>query len=209
MYKSLSFYGKIVSFVLLVIAMVIIKSYNIFLLVSGMIFIVSFVNKDKKCFLLSLALFLLTYILEFNNISFILLRVLLVIIYALIIESSLLSLEKRFLYDKLFYGNRTSKKVREYIKKYYYKDILNNNIESNRIIEKYLKDPEMYDNFLNRQAKKKANVEIDNFYLLDRIRFDRFYSKKKSKLTFSWNNYDNVYLAISLILFVLVVIIGR
>ena len=209
MYKSLSFYGKIVSFVLLVIAMVIIKSYNIFLLVSGMIFIVSFVNKDKKCFLLSLALFLLTYILEFNNISFILLRVLLVIVYALIIESSLLSLEKRFLYDKLFYGNRTSKKVREYIKKYYYKDILNNNIESNRRIEKYLKDPEMYDNFLNRQAKKKANVEIDNFYLLDRIRFDRFYSKKKSKLTFSWNNYDNVYLAISLILFVLVVIIGR
>lgn len=209
MYKSLSFYGKIVSFVLLVIAMVIIKSYNIFLLVSGMIFIVSFVNKDKKCFLLSLALFLLTYILEFNNISFILLRVLLVIVYALIIESSLLSLEKRFLYDKLFYSNRTSKKVREYIKKYYYKDILNNNIESNRRIEKYLKDPEMYDNFLNRQAKKKANVEIDNFYLLDRIRFDRFYSKKKSKLTFSWNNYDNVYLAISLILFVLVVIIGR
>ena len=209
MYNSFSFYGKIVSFVLLVIAMVIIKSYNIFLLVSGMIFIVSFVNKDKKCFLLSLALFLLTYILEFNNISFILLRVLLVIIYALIIESSLLSLEKRFLYDKLFYGNRTSKKVREYIKKYYYKDILNNNIESNKRIEKYLKDPEMYDNFLNRQAKKKANVEIDNFYLLDRIRFDRFYSKKKSKLTFSWNNYDNVYLAISLILFVLVVIIGR
>ena len=209
MYKSLSFYGKLVSFILLVIAMVIIKSYNIFLLVSGMIFIVSFVNKDKKCFFLSLALFLLTYILEFNNISFIIFRVLLVLVYALIIESSLLSLEKRFLYDKLFYGNRTSKKVREYIKKYYYKDLLSNNIESNKRIEKYLKDPEMYDGFLNRQAKKKTNVEIDNFYLLDRIRFDRFYSKKKSRLTFSWNNYDNVYLAISLILFVLVVIIGR
>ena len=85
MYKGLSFYGKLVSFILLVIAMIIIKSYNIFLLVSGMIFIVSFVNKDKKCFLLSLALFLLTYILEFNDISFIIMRGLLVIIYALII----------------------------------------------------------------------------------------------------------------------------
>ena len=209
MYKSLSFYGKLVSFILLVIAMVIIKSYNIFLLVSGMIFIVSFVNKDKKCFFLSLALFLLTYILEFNNISFILLRCLLVIIYALIIESSLLSLEKRYLYDKLFYRNRTSKQVRGYIKKYYYKDILDRNIEFNKRIEKYLKDPEMYNSFLNRQVKKKANVEIDNLYLLDRIRFDRFYSSKKSKLTFSWNNYDNFYLSISLILFVLVVVIGR
>ena len=209
MYKGLSFYGKLVSFILLVIAMVIIKSYNIFLLVSGMIFIISFVNKDKKCFLLSLALFLLTYILEFNDISFIIMRGLLVIIYALIIESSLLSLEKRYLYDKLFYRNRTSKKVREYIKKYYYKDILNINIENNKRIEKYLKNDEMYNNFLNRQAKRKTNVEIDNFYLLDRIRFDRFYSKKKSKLTFSWNNYDNFYLAVSLILFVLVVIIGR
>jgi len=209
MYKSLSFYGKLVSFVLLVIAMIIIKSYNIFLLVSGMIFIVSFVNKDKKCFFLSLALFLLTYILEFNNISFILFRILLVIIYALIIESSLLSLEKRYLYDKLFYSNKNSKKVREYVKKYYYKDILEKNIYYNKKIEKYLKDPGMYSVFLNRQAKKKTNVEIDNFYLLDRIRFDRFYSRKKSKLTFSWNNYDNFYLAISLILFVLVVIIGR
>jgi hypothetical protein len=67
----------------------------------------------------------------------------------------------------------------------------------------------MYDNFLNRQAKKKANVEIDNFYLLDRIRFDRFYTKKKSKLTFSWNNYDNLYISISLLLFVIVIIFGR
>ena len=81
--------------------------------------------------------------------------------------------------------------------------------KNNKRIVKYLKDPEMYNVFLNRQAKKKTNVEIDNFYLLDRIRFDRFYSKKKSKLTFSWNNYDNVYLAISLILFVLVVIIHQ
>jgi hypothetical protein len=209
MYSHLSFYGKIVSFILLVIAMVIIKSYNIFLLVCGMIFIVSFLNKDKICFFLSLFLFILTYILEFNDISFILLRVLLVMVYALIIESSLLSLEKRYLYDKLFYGNRTSKKVREYIKKYYYQDLLNKNIRENKRIVKYLKDPEMYNVFLNRQAKKKTNVEIDNFYLLDRIRFDRFYNRKKSKLTFSWSNYDNFYLAISLILFVLVVIIGR
>ena len=62
---------------------------------------------------------------------------------------------------------------------------------------------------VSNEIVKKANVEIDNLYLLDRIRFDRFYSSKKSKLTFSWNNYDNFYLSVSLILFVLVVVIGR
>jgi len=209
MYKSLSFYGKLLSFILLVIAMIVIENYNIFLLVSGMVFILSFINKDKKCFFMSLILFLLTYILSFDNITFILFRVLLVIVYLLIIESSLLSLEKRYLYDKLFYHNKSSKKIREYMKKYYYKDIFNNNINNNKRIEKYLVNPNKYDKFLKKQARRKTNIEIDNYYLLDRIRFDRHFSKKKSKLTFSWNNYDNFYIAISLILFVIVIVLGR
>lgn len=209
MYRGLSFYGKLISFILLVISMVIIKSYNIFLLVSGMIFIVSFLNKDKKCFFLSLGLFLLIYILEFNYFCFIVLRILLVIVYAFIIESSLLSLEKRYLYDKLLYRNRSSNKIREYVKKYYYDDLLEKNIESNKRIGKYLSDSSMYNSFLNRQARKKTSVGVDDLYLLDRIRFDRFYNKKKSKLTFSWNNYDNVFLSISLIIFVIVIVLGR
>lgn len=209
MYKSLSFYGKLVSFLLLVIAMIIIKNYNIFLLVCGMIFILSFINKDKKYFLMGLVLFLLTYILNYNVIVFIILRILLVILYALIIESSLLSLEKRYLYDKLFYRNSTSKKLRQYMKKYYYRDVLNSKMNDNKRIEKYLKDSNKYRKFLERQAIKKANIEIDNFYLLDRIRFDRFFTKKRSKLTFSWNNYDNLYISVSLILFVIVIVFGR
>lgn len=209
MYRSLSFYGKLVSFILLVIAMFLIKNYNIFLLVCGMVFILSFINKDKKYFLVSLILFLATYILEFNDIIFIVLRILLIVVYALIIESSLLSLEKRFLYDKLFYRNRTSKKLRGYIRKYYYKDLLNNNMESNKRIEKYLENPDKYSKYLKRQAERKAHIEIDSLYLLDRIRYDRFYNRKKSKLPFTWNNYDNFYIAISLLLFVLVIVLGR
>ena len=158
MYKSLSFYGKLVSFILLVIAMVLVKNYNIFLLICGMVFILRSINKEKKYFLDSLVLFLATYILEFNDITFIVLKVLLVIVYALIIESSLLSLEKRFLYDKLFYRNRTSKKLRGYIRKYYYKDLLNNNIEANKRIEKYLDNPDKYSKYLRRQAERKAHM---------------------------------------------------
>lgn len=209
MYKSLSFYGKLVSLILLCIAMVVIRSYNIFLLVCGMVFILSFINKEKKYFIISLVLFLLTYILAFNDISFMLLRIALVIVYALIIESSLLSLEKRYLYDKLFYRNKNSKKLRNYIRKYYYKNVLNSNLEANKKVEKYLKNIDKYKEFLNRQAEKKANLEMDNLYLLDCIRFDRFYNKKKSRLTFSWNNYDNLYIAVSLLLFVLVIVFGR
>ena len=47
MYKSLSFYGKFLSFILLVIAMVLLRNYNIFLLICGMIFILSFLNKNR------------------------------------------------------------------------------------------------------------------------------------------------------------------
>lgn len=209
MYKSLCFYGKLVSFILLVIAMVIINNYNIFLLVCGMVFILSFINKKKGYFFLCLILFLSTYLIEFNDITFIVLRILLIIAYALIIESSLLSLEKRYLYDKLFYRNKNSNKIKGYICKYYYRDLYNNNMESNKRIEKYLDNPDKFKKYLKTQAEKKAYVEIDNLYLLDRIRFDRFFNKKKSRLPFSWNNYDNFYIAVSLFLFVLVVVLGR
>lgn len=209
MYKSLCFYGKLVSFILLVIAMIIINNYNIFLLVCGMVFILSFINKKKRYFFLCLILFLSTYLVEFNDIVFIILRVLLVVAYALIIESSLLSLEKRYLYDKLFYRNKNSNKIKGYICKYYYRDLYNSNIEANKRIEKYLDNPDKFKKYLNNQAEKKAYVEIDNLYLLDRIRFDRFFNKKKSRLPFSWNNYDNFYIAVSLFLFVLVVVLGR
>ena len=209
MYKSLCFYGKLVSFVLLVIAMVIINNYNIFLLVCGMVFILSFINKKKRYFFLCLTLFLSTYLFEFNDIVFIVLRVLLVIAYALIIESSLLSLEKRYLYDKLFYRNKNSNKIKGYIRKYYYRDLYNSNMEANKRIEKYLDNSDKFKKYLKAQAEKKAYVEIDNLYLLDRIRFDRFFNKKKSRLPFSWNNYDNFYIAVSLFLFVLVVVLGR
>ena len=188
MYKSLCFYGKLVSFILLVIAMVIINNYNIFLLVCGMVFILSFINKKKRYFFLCLILFLSTYLIEFNDITFIVLRILLIIAYALIIESSLLSLEKRYLYDKLFYRNKNSNKIKGYIRKYYYRDLYNNNMESNKRIEKYLDNPDKFKKYLKTQAEKKAYVEIDNLYLLDRIRFDRFFNKKKSRLPFSWNN---------------------
>ena len=209
MYKSLSFYGKILSFILLLIAMVIIKNYNIFLLICGMVFIVSFINKDRKYFIFCMLLFLATYLTSYNEVSFIIFRVLLVLSYALIIESSLMSLEKRYLYDLLFYRNSTSKKLRRYMKKYYYHDIVNRNVDNNRKIKKYLDNQNKYDKYLMNQAEKKAENEIDNIYLIDRIRFDRFFGSKKKRLALSWNNYDNFYMCISLLLFVLVLVLGR
>ena len=82
-------------------------------------------------------------------------------------------------------------------------------MEANKRIEKYLDNPDKFKKYLKIQAEKKAYVEIDNLYLIDRIRFDRYFNKKNSRLPFSWNNYDNFYIAVSLFLFVLVVVLGR
>ena len=208
MYKSLSFYGKFLSFILLVVAMVLLRNYNLFLLICGMIFILSFLNKNRLYFLLSLALFIATYIIPFNEISFIVLKVLLIITYALIIESSLLSLEKRYLYDKLFYRNSTTKQLKKCIKRYYYKDVMNDITNDNNTIQKYLYDKDKYKVQLKEEAKKKSEIELDNLYLIDKLRYDRYFTSKKSKLTFSWNNYDNLYIALSLVLFVIVIVFG-
>ncbi len=209
MYKSLSFFGKLISFIILVVAMIIIKNYNVFLLICGVVLILGFLNRDKKYFAFCLVIFLVTFFISYNEIMFIILRILLVITYGLIIESSLLSIEKRYLYDVLFYWNNNSKKLRGYIKTYYYRDLVDRNIDNNKRLSRYLEDDKKYNKYLTNQAEKKAEIEIDNLYLIDRIRFDRFYSQKKNKLTFSWNNFDNLYVCVSLILLVIVLILGR
>lgn len=209
MYKSLSFFGKLISFIILVVAMIIIRNYNVFLLICGVVLILGFLNRDKKYFAFCLVIFLVTFFISYNEIMFIILRILLVITYGLIIESSLLSIEKRYLYDVLFYWNNNSKKLRGYIKTYYYRDLVDRNIDNNRRLSKYLEDDKKYNKYLTNQAEKNAEIEIDNLYLIDRIRFDRFYSQKKNKLTFSWNNFDNLYVCVSLILLVIVLILGR
>ena len=208
MYKSLSFYGKLLSFILLVVAMVLLRNYNIFLLICGMIFILSFLNRNRFYFLICLVLFVATYLIPFNELSFFVLKIILIIVYALIIESSLLSLEKRYLYDKLFYRNSTTKQLKKCIKRYYYKDVINNIENDNMSVQKYLYEKDKYKTFLKEEAKAKAEIELDNLYLVDKLRYDRYFTSKKSKLTFSWNNYDNLYIALSLILFVIVIVFG-
>ena len=208
MYKSLSFYGKLLSFILLVVAMILLKNYNIFLLICGMVFILSFLNRNRLYFLICLALFIATYLIPYNEVSFYILKMILIVVYALIIESSLLSLEKRFLYDKLFYRNSTTKQLKKCIKRYYYKDVMNSINNDNLTIQKYLYDKDKYKSFLKECAKEKADIELDNLFLIDKLRYDRYFTSKKSKLTFSWNNYDNLYIALSLILFVIVVVFG-
>ena len=208
MYKSLSFYGKLLSFILLVVAMVILKNYNIFLLICGMIFILSFLNKNGLYFMFCLVLFVSTYLIPYSEITFLVLKLVLIILYALIIESSLLSLEKRYLYDILFYRNNTTKQLKKCIKRYYYKDVLSTIENDNISIQKYLFDKDKYKSFLKEETKNKAEIELDSLYLIDKLRYDRYYASKKSKLTFSWNNYDNLYMALSLVLFVIVIVFG-
>ena len=208
MYKSLSFYGKLLSFILLVVAMVILKNYNIFLLICGMIFILSFLNKNGLYFMFCLVLFVSTYSIPYSEITFLVLKLVLIILYALIIESSLLSLEKRYLYDILFYRNNTTKQLKKCIKRYYYKDVLSTIENDNISIQKYLFDKDKYKSFLKEETKNKAEIELDSLYLIDKLRYDRYYASKKSKLTFSWNNYDNLYMALSLVLFVIVIVFG-
>ena len=155
-----------------------------------------------------LVLFVSTYLIPYSEITFLVLKLVLIILYALIIESSLLSLEKRYLYDILFYRNNTTKQLKKCIKRYYYKDVLSTIENDNISIQKYLFDKDKYKSFLKEETKNKAEIELDSLYLIDKLRYDRYYASKKSKLTFSWNNYDNLYMALSLVLFVIVIVFG-
>lgn len=119
----------------------------------------------------------------------------------IIVVRSLTEIEKRYIFDKTMYKYKNYKKMRKHLNKWYYKDKFNENMESMR----------KYNNASNykllvSQAHIKTKKDLDDIYILNRIRFYQLYSTKRPMFPDVWRKYDTIYLVAIVLIFVIILI---
>ncbi len=210
MFKDISFYNKIISLILLVIALVLVQNYSVFLLICGLVLVLAFINKKIGLLIVNIINFALVYFLGSDPTLFVVFKFILPIIYIFVIEDSLYIVEKRFLYDSLFYRNRS--KVKDYMKKYYWDKCYEKNMGNLDQVTKYLdnsRDVRKFKGYIEDEAYDKTKKDINRKYLIDKIRYDRYFTKKRNFLINEWGLNDTFFLGLNIAVLLLVVFLGR
>jgi len=199
MFKKISFVIKMISLVLLVIMCFFVNN-GFLIILSGIIIIISLMNKKKNLiyssFLLMILSIFLGWILGFR----IIIKIALIINYLMLIESSLASVDKRLLYDIFLYRK---KKNKDGIKRYY-EETLKDNYRGE--LSKYKKYNSGIENNIDKEV---IDSSIDHLYLIDKMRFDRFYNKKRIILNKSINYYDKLYISVNILIVIMGIMFGR
>ena len=119
----------------------------------------------------------------------------------IIVVKSLTKTERRYIFDKTMYKYKDYKKMRKHLNKWYYEDKFEENMKS---MQKY-NDLSNSKTLVN-QAHIKTKNDLEDIYILNRIRFYQLYSTKRAMFPDVWKKYDTIYLLVIVLIFVVILI---
>ncbi len=157
-------------------------------------------NKKKNLIYSSLLLMTLSVFLGWILGFRIIIKIALIIDYLMLIESSLALVDKRLLYDMFLYRK---KKNKDGIKRYYEENLKDNYRGE---LSKYKKYNTGIENSINKEV---IDSSINQLYLIDKMRFDRFYNRKKIIFNKKINYYDKLYISGNVLIVIIGIMFGR
>lgn len=201
--KDLNIINKLLTIILLGILLYFSYDDIIFYLICC-IGIVALINVKKRLWVILFILPIVMIIIEFesNLVSVHNLCALLMIFgFVVVFVSSLTVDERRYVFDKTFYKWKDYKKTRKHLYKCYYDKCFNNNINE---VPKYNR----LSNYksLTKQANIKSMNDLDEIYVLNRLRFYQLYSKKRVSFPDKWKKYDTFYLITMVVVCILLLV---
>ena len=136
----------------------------------------------------------------------IIIRVILVIAVIYVFITLLKRKEKRTILEKMFYHNpKMGKKI---INSMYRKKIRTANKEKYVPFKSLLTPFYQHRGYINAQINKKTDEDVNDVYLLSRLRFYNYYSTRTNIKKNKWKPFDNTALLV-LVFVVIIVIIWR
>lgn len=124
----------------------------------------------------------------------------LVIGFNLLVMDTFTIVQKRYVFDKTFYRLKDYKKTKKHFESCYYNSCLKSNKDQ---ISKY--STLINNKYLNKQALLKTKQDLNDIYLLNKLRFYQIYDKKRSLFPDKWMKNDTLYLLIMLTLFSMII----
>lgn len=202
--KELNLINKILTIVLISLGVLLTDNDMVFLILSSIGIIYCLYSKK---FILTV-LFIISVVGYITDISFSFLNtykiydLLLILGFIVLIISTFSICQRRYVFDKTMYRLKKYKKTRKHLKNCYYDECLKRNMD-NMAEHNNL----MNSKFLNKQAILKTNKDLDDIYLLYKLRFYQIYNKKNPLFPDRWKKNDTIYLLAIITVFCMILCI--
>ena len=166
--------------------------------------ILSFLLKDFNAIetsMLTIVMYMFYYLHPF---LLIIVKILLLYILYLISKNLVTFNDKKHLFNMFFYRLNNSKTNKLYVINTYKKPLFINNINIFNHIDKLTR--RKYSNYIVNEALKKTNYDLEELNYRNTLSYYGYYKKRGSNLDMQWNNIDNTFLLIHVLIFILVII---
>ena len=202
--KELNLTNKILTIVLICLGVLLTNNDMVFLLLSS-IGIVYSVSSKRFIFLFFFVFSIVVYTININF-SFLYIYnicdLLLILSFTALVISTFSISQRQYIFDRTMYRLKSYKKTKKHLKNCYYDDCLKRNIDK---MDKY--NNLVNTKFLNKQACLKTNKDLDDIYLLYKLRFYQIYNKKNPLFPDRWKKSDTLYLLFIITMFCMVLCI--
>lgn len=196
--KELNIINKILTMILVSIV-IFVTDNDMLIYILSSVGILYCINSKKMVLVL---LFAISIVGGLINISFDFIEInkvydlILIVGFNFLMISTFTIVQKRYIFDKTIYRFKDYKKTKKHFKNCYYDNCLKNNKDQ---VSKY--NSLINNKYLNRQAVLKTKQDLNDIYLLNKLRFYQVYNKKRALFPDKWKKYDTLYLLILLTLF--------
>lgn len=191
--KELNLINKLLTIIFVSLALLLIDNDMVFLVLSSIGILYCLYSKK----IMPLILFVISVV-GYNiwNPFNLIYDFLLILGFIILVDSTFSIEQRQYLFDKTMYRLKSFKRTKKHLKKCYYNQCLSNNMAK---MEKY--NSLINSNFLNRQVVLKTNKDLNDMYLLFRLRFYQIYNKKTTLFPDRWKKCDTIYLLVLITVF--------
>ena len=195
--KDLNMINKLFTIVLLAILLYFSYDDMVFYLVCCVgIVILIYLKKYMWILLFIIPIIIIITGFDSNLVSVHNLSILLVMAGFIIIFTGVLTIdERRYVFDKTFYKWRDYKKTKKHLYNCYYDKCLDINLNE---VHKYNKI-KTHKNLI-KEAQTKSLNDLEEIFILNKLRFYQLYSKKRTSFPDKWRRYDTIYLVTMVII---------
>ncbi len=204
-FSELNLFNKIISLICVLLSLCFVRNLIFIYVIIGAIILMTLLIKNYNALLYMIIPIVLSFFVNGYNYTYmmIIIKMLIMIVHIFNILFIISSKERMYLLNALFYSG--NKKARSFIfNRRYYKKVKAKNKKNFLTVKEKLEPKIMYSNYINNRIKENTKSELNDIYLINRIRFYNYYKVRKSMLKLSWINLDNTFLLVNVLLFVVI-----
>lgn len=202
--ENLNLFAKLIGLILIALSIIFVDRPLLVFCLIGLSILLSFFVRNYEGLQLSIILIVVSMFYYLHPFLLVIVKLILLYVFALIVKNMTNNNEKRYIIDKFIYSNKSISSTKFY---------LNSCFKSKKFCQNMLPYDSIdnltrrkYSGYIVKQAEIKTEYDLQDIYYRHKLSFYKINNKKTTVLDMKWNMWDNVFLIITIVLFIVVLL---